>query len=88
VLESISDGPLPFLATDALPLGKGWNTKEHFAAGKEFARWACELQDCRLASGIEIPYANARGQEVNQTSASAFGIALAKAICLYLKNSE
>jgi hypothetical protein len=84
ILESVRTGPLPFYAKDNLAYGQGWNTDKNEGGGKSCARWAGELAGVRLATTIEIPYANAGGAEVNQHTAKAFGLDLAKALYMYL----
>jgi len=86
ILESVQCGPLVFNTNDNLPFGHDWNTDENFATGKNCSRWAGELPGIRLASSIEIPYANAGGKEVNPKSAKAFGYDLGRALYLYLKH--
>ena len=84
ILESVSDGPLPFLAEDFLEFGKSWNTDENYSEGRAFSRWAGGLPDAVLGISIEIPYANARGAEVNQGSARLFGADLGRGLAAYL----
>ncbi len=85
ILESVRTGPLPYKAADNLPFGKGWNTGGNFKAGKGCSQWAGELKGVRLASTIEIPYANAAGKPVTRDSARAFGADLVKAIRRYVE---
>ena len=86
ILEAIQTGPLRFNASDNLPFGQAWNTADNFQAGKSFTSWARELPGIALATSIEIPYANASGQEVNSRSARAFGRDLTEAIRCYLES--
>lgn len=88
ILESSADGSLPFLAEDFLPFGESWNTNENYAGGRGFSSWIAGFPEIMLATGIEVPYANARGVEVNQTSARRFGIDLGKGLTEYLINME
>lgn len=87
ILESLLTGRLPYHGSDNLPFGKGWNTAQNFTAGKSFSRWAAGLPGIRLASTIEIPYANASGAPVTAESARAFGSDLARAMRRYLEGS-
>jgi len=82
ILERIRESPLPYRAEDNLPFGKAWNTDS--GPLKSFARWATELAGIRVASTIEIPYANARGAEVTPASARDFGRDLARALRHFL----
>lgn len=75
---------LPVSADDYLPFGTAWNTGKNYTTSKGFSRWSAELPGVRLGTAIEIPYANARGAEVNQTSARGFGIDLGKTVLEYL----
>lgn len=84
-LESVGRGPLPFLAADYLPFGEAWNTGDNFVGGKGFGRWVAELPAVVLGTGIEVPYANAGGAEVNQESARFFGRDLGMALASYLR---
>lgn len=84
-LESVAQGELPFRADDLLPYGKAWNTASNYGSGRSFANWAQDFPEMKLASTIEIPYANAHGVEVNQETATAFGVDLARAIQAYLQ---
>ena len=88
VLESSANGPLPFAARDFLPFGESWNNRENYSDGKDFSRWIADLPEVRLATSIEVPYANAAGAEVNQTSARHFGIDLGSGLTEYLRTME
>ncbi len=85
ILEAACAGPLPYHASDNLPFGEGWNTEKNYTGGKSCSRWASELPGVRLASTIEIPYANVAGSPVTAESARAFGHDLARAIRRYLQ---
>lgn len=88
VLESVADGPLPFSASDFLPFGEAWNTGKNYSGGKGFSRWIAETDNIMLGTGIEIPYANAGGAEVNAASARCFGADLGRALAGYLRSSD
>lgn len=77
-------GPLPYRMTDNLPYGEGWNVDGSYTKGKSFAKWQCAFPAIPLASTVELPYANARGAEVNASTARAFGADLARALAHYL----
>ena len=85
ILQSVRTGPLPYRASNNLPFGQGWNTRRNYGQGKSFSRWACEQPGIWLASSIEIPYANASGKPVTQTTARAFGSDLARALRRFLQ---
>ncbi|MBT3272086.1 MAG: hypothetical protein HN368_02945 [Spirochaetales bacterium] len=84
ILESTAGGPLPYRSGDNLPFGQEWNTAEGFLKGRNCTMWLSSLPGSLLGSSIEIPYATARGNEVNQLSAKLFGHDLARAIRAYL----
>ncbi len=88
VLERQRTGPLPVDATDFLAYGEAWNVGANRTQGKGFCGWAAELPSVRLVAPIEIPYANAGGAEVNQTTARAFGEDLVRALCAYLMEGQ
>jgi hypothetical protein len=88
LLEAACSGPLRYQVSDNLPFGKGWNTGKNYAAGKSCSRWASELPGVRLASTIEIPYANVAGSPTTPESARAFGRDLARTIRRYLEREE
>ena len=76
---------LPYQASDNMPFGQGWNTKDNYGAGKSFARWTGELPNTRLASSIEFPYANVKEQDVSAENAREFGQDFTKALKAYLE---
>ncbi len=91
ILESVRKGPLVYRVSDNLAFGQAWNKAENVAKGgklKSCSAWAAELPGIRVACGIELPYANARGGEVNAETARAFGRDLARAIRRYLEADE
>jgi len=89
LLELACHGPLPYRRNNNMPWGKEWNTSEDHEPGtKASSTWAGEFTGTRFASGIEIPYANAGGVEVNAETARAFGHDLSQAICLYLREEK
>jgi hypothetical protein len=88
ILESVARGPLPFSAGDFLPFGQSWNVSANYGGFKGFSRWVSELPGVRLGAGMEIPYANASGAEVNQASARLFGIDLGKGLAKYLRSID
>jgi hypothetical protein len=86
ILESVRQGPLPYRAEDNLPFGTAWNQGNNYKQGTSFSRWTSQLPSVRLAASFELPYANARGAEVNPDSARAFGRDLACALSRYLRS--
>jgi hypothetical protein len=88
ILESVRKGPLPYLAESSLPFGTGWNTASNYGKQKSCSRWGSEQPGVLMASTIEIPYANVGTVTVTVENARAFGQDLARALRLYLQNSE
>jgi hypothetical protein len=85
MLEESQRGPLRYAAFNNLPFGRGWNKASNYEGGKSCGAWTAELPDISFGTSIEIPYANANGQEVNAGSARLLGRDLARAIRLYLE---
>ncbi len=86
LLEKSITGPLPYRTSNNVPFGTEWNTAKSFTAGMNGSRWAAGLPGVKLATTFELPYANAQGEEVNASSARAFGRDLATAIRSYLES--
>ena len=85
ILETTQTGSLKFASKDNLPFGKSWNTAKNRKPDQLGASgWGSTLPGVVLASGLEIPYANASGKTVNPESARAFGKDLARAMRLFL----
>lgn len=84
ILESLPPAGLPYRAQDNLPFGREWNTAANLAGGTTMAHWASEIPGVRVASTIEVPYANASGTVVTPDSARALGRDLCRAIRRYL----
>lgn len=84
ILAGVARGPLPYRKTGILPFGKAWNTEGNYSAGMSFGRWASDLQQVRLATSFEIPYAQAGGVVVDPSSARSFGRDIATALSAYL----
>jgi hypothetical protein len=83
ILERKRRGLLPFLAADNLPFGQEWNVAESFTKGLSFGDWASRNPGIRLSASLEVPYANARGVEVNAATARALGVDLGRALAQY-----
>jgi hypothetical protein len=88
LLEATRTGPLPYRAAGNVPFGTAWNTATNYDQGKSCGAWTRELPGIRLASGIELPYANVQGVEVTADAARAWGRDLARALAKYLKLGE
>jgi hypothetical protein len=87
ILESVREGVLPYSADSSLPFGRAWNTAGNYAGHKSFSRWAGEQAGVRLATTIEIPYANVGTTTVTADNARAFGADIARALHQYLESS-
>ncbi len=88
ILESLPAPGLPFRSADNLPFGTAWNTGANYAAGTAMPQWAAGLDGVRLATAIEVPYANVGETTVTPANARAFGHALATAMRRYLEISS
>jgi hypothetical protein len=85
ILESIADKALPYKTSNDLPFGKSWNKAGNYKAGKSFFQWADELEDIRLSSAFEIPYAQSGKTTITPDTARAFGANLVQALRKYLE---
>jgi hypothetical protein len=85
ILERSQTGTLRYEAEDNLPFGQAWNTGKNYEAGRSCGRWAAEQPGILIGSGIEIPYANVKGQPVTAATAREFGRDLARAMQQYLR---
>ena len=88
ILQAVNESPLPYQTANNLPFGKSWNTPANYTKGTSFGRWAGTLESIRLATTLEIPYANAGGKSVTPETARGFGRSLARAIRVYLEGIE
>lgn len=79
-LEALNQSPLPFAADDALPFGQDWNTKENYKQGLSFIRWMYRVRPHTMASTLEIPYGDVKGEPVTPDTARAFGHELGRAL--------
>ena len=84
VLEQLHSGLLPYRAKENLPFGVAWNTGENLSGKMSCSKWLSSLPGMRLASSLEVPYANANGVAVTPASAALFGADLAESIAAYL----
>jgi hypothetical protein len=81
LLESIHSGNVPYRATDIIPFGEDWNT----GPATSSAAWVQTEIQPRLASVLEVAYAQARGGTVTPYGLREFGQSLARAIGAYLR---
>ena len=88
ILESVRKGDLPYSAKSSLPFGTAWNTTNNFDGLKSCSRWGAEQPGVRLATTIEIPYANVDNTVVTTNNARAFGRDLAFALRNFLEASK
>ncbi len=80
-LETVQSGALDYRQADGEEFST-WDGKPYRAPERlrGYSAWAETLPGMRFAAPLEIPYANARGREVNQTTARQFGRDLARAL--------
>lgn len=83
ILERTQAGPLKYRVKDNVPHGVSWNT---LAEPRMNSRWAVGLEGVRVATTIELPYADVRKTPVTAESARAFGRDVARAIGVYLQS--
>ncbi|MHC4509812.1 MAG: hypothetical protein ACYTAO_12765 [Planctomycetota bacterium] len=88
ILESVREGPLPYLAESSLPFGAAWNTARNYGGHKSCSRWAAEQAGIHLATTIEIPYANVGTAIVTAEKARALGHDVALALRQYLETDK
>lgn len=86
-LAAVRRGPIPYDPANDLPYGQGWNAPANYQQGSNCTDWGGSLPHCDLASTIELPYANASGVEVNQSSARAFGDDLARGLHAFMTST-
>jgi hypothetical protein len=86
ILEAVQRGPLVYDSKNNLPFGQAWNVGE--GPPRSFSRWAANLPGVRVATSIEIPYANAGGRPVTVESARALGHDLAQAMRRFLEKGK
>ena len=84
LLKSECKESLPYNPENNLPFGESWNKPDNFKQGRGFKMWTETIPNLVLSSAIEIPYATAGGEEVNASSAQAFGRDLIEAFRVYL----
>jgi hypothetical protein len=82
LLEQLQRGPLRYQRRHDLPFGSRWNTAE--IAAPSFLGWASNLPETRMATVLEVPYADANGVTVTPDSARLLGRDMAVALDAYL----
>jgi hypothetical protein len=83
-LQSCQTGPLRHDAGRNLPFGTAWNTGSGLKAAS-FAAWASGLPNVRIATTIEIPYAQVGRTPMSTAAARQLGHDLAEAIKRYFE---
>ena len=86
LLERHCPPEAPYFAADTLPFGALWNQPTDFSGGSGmgFSRWAAAKPWPRLASGLEIPFANFREKTQTPDTVRAFGRGIAAALAEFL----
>jgi Zinc carboxypeptidase len=85
ILKSTNNGELKVSERIYMPFGIDWNTSASYAAGLSFKNWASTIEGIELPISFEFPYGINEGQLINQQNTRDFGIDLARAIKLYVK---
>lgn len=89
LMEAEAPACAPFLASDTLHWGTGWNTEANYdgksgiGAGLNLTTACGQYPFIRLAVTMEIPFANFREKTVTKAEFLQYGAALAKAIYHY-----
>ena len=86
--KATANSALPYFRSNDIAFGTSWNTSASTVAGDSFKDWIAKFDGVKLATTLEIPYANASGKAVTQESARSFGNDLAVALVHYLKGLE
>jgi hypothetical protein len=81
-LAGTMKGPLKIRERGFLPFGTDWNVESTYSDGRGLSGFGATLAN--LSVGIELPYANAEGAEVNAGTARLFGEDLGRALLRYL----
>lgn len=77
---------LTFGTDGLLSFGTSWNVGASEQAGASFRSWVqTEFQQVKLATTIEIPYANNQGQQVSKDNLLLLGADLVKSLEIYLR---
>ena len=86
LLEKHCPPEAPYFSADTLPFGALWNQPTDFSGGSGmgFSRWAAAKPWPRLASGLEIPFANFREKTQTPDTVRAFGRGIAAALAEFL----
>ena len=86
LLEKHCPPEAPYFSADTLPFGALWNQPTDFSGGNGmgFSRWAAAKPWPRLASGLEIPFANFREKTQTPDTVRAFGRGIAAALAEFL----
>jgi len=86
-LEAVQQGPLKFRLSDSQEFTT-WSGPDGDSGPLvgSFATWVQSVPGVQIGTNLEIPYANAGGQEVNQDSARLFGNDLGEALYVWLRS--
>lgn len=83
--DNLTQG-LTFGSAGLLPFGKSWNVATSEQLGASFRSWVLdEFERVKLATTVEIPYANNEGQQVSKDNLRLLGADLTKSLEIYLK---
>ena len=87
LLEREAEG-LPYQASGNIPFGTSWNTNQNYVQGLSSLQWArLNAPGAHVCCCFEIPFANAKGTEVNPGSARVFGESIAKTVAAFYMNA-
>ncbi len=93
ILEKFqASGAIPYKESFNLPYGQSWNTAANYTRKPgepvllNSKAWAATVPGTIFAATAEVPYANATGAEVNETTARELGRNMTKAMAEFLKS--
>lgn len=78
------NGELLYRPIDNPPFGEDWNVSANYQAGLSFADWTIQHLNARLASTLEVPYANVQHATSTPANLKMLGKELASALRAYL----
>ena len=91
LLQSLQCGSMGYKASDDIPYGTGWNTGSNYSAGMSCIIWALQnanLTNLKVCRTFEVPFANANGHTVTETTCRDLGADIAKTTKAFLLELE
>lgn len=91
LLQSLQCGSMGYKASDDIPYGTSWNTGSNYSAGMSCIIWALQnenLTNLKVCRTFEVPFANANGYIVTETTCRDLGADIAKTTKAFLLELE